>query len=114
MKTLILSLLFVSAIGAANCQDYDQKEIQNLRVVVESIKNQINAIDSNIKRMEIPDGAGTTRSKYNNTGTFRNGNAQSDNQPNWYWNFLIGTITLAFFSLVVLVSYKAIKIKLNL
>lgn len=114
MKTLILSLLFVSVIGAANCQDYDQKEIQNLRVVVESIKAQINAIDSNIKRMEIPDGAGTTRSKYNNTGPFSDGRAQPDNRPNWYWNFLTGTITLAFFCLVVLVSYKAIKIKLKL
>ncbi len=114
MKTLILSLLFVSVIGAANCQDYDQKEIQNLRVVVESIKVELNTIDSIIKRMEIPDGAGTTRSKYNNTGPFSDGRAQPDNRPNWYWNFLTGTITLAFFCLVVLVSYKAIKIKLKL
>ena len=44
MKTLILSLLFVSVIGAANCQDYDQKEIQNLRVEVESIKVELNII----------------------------------------------------------------------
>ena len=114
MKTLILSLLFISAIGAANAQDYNQNEIQNLRVVVESIKVELNTIESIIKRMEIVDGAGTTKPKYNNTGPFTSGNAQPDNQPNWYWNFLTGTITLAFFCLVVLVSYKAIKIKLKL
>ena len=113
MKTLILSLLFVSAIGAANAQDYNQKEIQNLQVEVENIRVELNTIDSIIKRMETPS-ADATRYKYNNNVPFRNGNTQPDNQPNWYWNFLTGTITLAFFSLVVLVSYKAIKIKLKL